>query len=67
MFVPLRLPDVTLPVRESMRMLSEEYREALGLFGLNLLSSEVCGQNPISSGGLKSGASWTHKILASWT
>lgn len=51
-FVPLGLPDVTLPKRESMTILSEEQSKALGLFGHNLPSSGICGCNPVSSGAL---------------
>lgn len=62
----LRLHIGALPMREWMRIVPEEQRDALSLCGLNLLSSEMCRQNAISRGGLKSGASRTLKMLASW-
>lgn len=49
----LELPVASLPVRERMRIVpKEEQGDALGLCGLNLLSSEICRQNAISRGGL---------------
>lgn len=41
----LELPVASLPVRERMRIVpKEEQGDALGLCGLNLLSSEICRQ-----------------------
>lgn len=62
----LRLLIGALPVREWMRIVPEEQRDASGLCGLNLLSFEICRQNAISRVGLKSGASRIIKMLASW-